>query len=206
MPPESVETPKRRGRPPGSTNKPKFSGRPERSKGPVPKPGDTLPEPEIGKAPKANPASGAWWRVFGPMSPGQARRQLFHIHRAFAKLVRSTYQVREEDLQEAGDTYADLANDVFPILRAIVRIAGPLVLIGALVELWARILNGAPWYQRRREAREAKSRRPETPQWQTAAEEPERATPAEPEPETHAAPGPPPRRPLPIAITSRRVG
>jgi len=145
------------------------------------------------------------------MSPAQARRQLWHLSRATAKLVRSTTIIEEEDLQEAGDTYADLANDVWPILRAIVRLVAPIVLAGSLIDIWAKILDGAPWYQERKAKRQAKAAAaagaPE-PELQDPDRAAGRRDPRTPEPERAQEPDAPPvmARPLPVAVASRRVG
>jgi hypothetical protein len=109
---------------------------------------------------KSNPLgarlSGVWGRVGEPLGAGEARRGLLHVHVTAAKLLRSEVELQESDFDDAGDAFADVANKMFPPLRLVLRAAVPLVLIGALIGIWSKILRETPWWQNWRAERRAR--------------------------------------------------
>jgi hypothetical protein len=90
------------------------------------------------------------------LSPGEARRSLFHGHVGAARVLRSQVDLQESDFDEMGDAFADVSRWV-PKLRLVLRFFAPLILIGALIAVWANILGHTPWVLRWR-ARRAERR------------------------------------------------
>lgn len=115
------------------------------------------PAPERDSPPRSNPfagvrsAAGSWAKKMAePVGPTEARRQLWHIHMGFARILRSTADLAEDDFNEAGQAFEEMANHWpgFEYLRLALRLGAPLILIGALWMIWARILRETPWVQR----------------------------------------------------------
>lgn len=86
-------------------------------------------------------------KVGDPVGPTEARRQLWHIHVGLAKIIRSHAVLVENDFEEAGNAFEEVANRWVPWLRIILRIGAPLILLGALWTIWAHILAETPWLQ-----------------------------------------------------------
>lgn len=140
--PEATEVGRRGpGRPPKNRQAPK---------------GSTAPKSDA----PAKPAPVRVGRVGEPMGVGEARRALHHGHVAAARVLRSKADLHEADFDEMGDAFADIANHMFPALRLALRGIAPLILLGALIAVWARILGETPWLEQAWAARkERKARR-----------------------------------------------
>jgi hypothetical protein len=82
-----------------------------------------------------------------PLGEREATDQLKYAHVGLAKIMRSEVDLDEldEEFEVAGKNYAYVANHLWTPLRLIVRFVAPLVLLGALVAIWAAILSETPW-------------------------------------------------------------
>jgi hypothetical protein len=95
-----------------------------------------------------------WTKKAGePVGPIEAKRQLWHMHVAFARIIRSQVDFQEHEFEEAGGAFEEVANHWFPWLRIIVRIGAPLLLLGALIQIWTRMMQETPWWQEWRDRR-----------------------------------------------------
>jgi hypothetical protein len=106
--------------------------------------------------PNANPFQGvrsrfgSWAKKLAePIGVTEARRQLWHIHVGAARVLRSEAELGEDDFEEAAVAFEEMANQWpgFEVLRLVLRLAAPLILIGALWMVWAHILRETPWLQ-----------------------------------------------------------
>ena len=102
---------------------------------------------------KGNPLGINWGNKVGEtLGVDETRRQLYHAHVAVARMVRSQADLGdlEEEFDAAAEAYADVANHILPPMRYLPRIIAPLVLVGALIAIWAVIVAETPWVQRLR--------------------------------------------------------
>jgi hypothetical protein len=81
-------------------------------------------------------------RAGEPLSPAEARRQLYHSHVALAKALGSSKELRESDFETQGDALADMSNHIFPAARLVVRAVTPMVFIGAEIGILGEIIDG----------------------------------------------------------------
>jgi len=114
-----------------------------------------------------------------PLGEREATDQLKYAHVGIAKILRSEIDLDEldEEFEVAGKNYAYTANHVWTPLRIIIRFVAPLVLLGALVAIWAAIISETPWVHgiRRWWTRRGEE---EQEQEQVAAAEPQTPPPA----------------------------
>jgi len=82
-----------------------------------------------------------------PISEREATDQLKYAHVGIAKILRSEADLDEldEEFEVAGKNYAYVANHLWTPLRVIIRFVAPLVLLGALVAIWAVMIAETPW-------------------------------------------------------------
>jgi len=82
-----------------------------------------------------------------PLGEREATDQLKYAHVGVAKIMRSTIDLDEldDEFEVAGKNYAYVANHLWTPLRLIIRFVAPLVLLGALVAIWAAIISETPW-------------------------------------------------------------
>jgi len=82
-----------------------------------------------------------------PLGEREATDQLKYAHVGVAKIMRSSIDLDEldEEFEVAGKNYAYVANHLWTPLRLIIRFVAPLVLLGALVAIWAAIISETPW-------------------------------------------------------------
>jgi hypothetical protein len=102
-----------------------------------------------------------------PLSPGEARRALYHGHIALAGILTSSAfdqvtahrqggELTERDFETAGDALADVSNHLFPQARLVLRAIAPLTLIGSEARIMTRIFEEVPpdaWWRRGRRQR-----------------------------------------------------
>lgn len=95
-----------------------------------------------------------------PLSPNEAKRQIFHGVTGLSKIVGSDVELRPDDpdIETAGESLADLSKVVWPV-RLLIKAIVPLVLVGAFWSIGARIIQGTPWWQRRQEKKREKEER-----------------------------------------------
>jgi hypothetical protein len=95
-----------------------------------------------------------------PLSPNEAKRQLYHGFTGLSKVVGSDVELHPDDpdIETAGESLADLSKVVWPV-RLLIKAIVPLVLVGALWGVSARIIRGTPWWQRRQEKKRDKEER-----------------------------------------------
>jgi hypothetical protein len=118
--------------------------------------GSTVPSREAGPKPAGRPAG----KLLEPLSFAEARKGLHAAHVGAAKLIGSGVELPESDFDTMGDAFKQVA-DRFVAIRIVLRVVAPLVLVGALVEVWRRILAETPWWQRLREGLSERQRRQE---------------------------------------------
>jgi hypothetical protein len=116
--------------------------------------GSTIPPREAGPRPAGREAG----KLLEPLSGAEARRGVAGFHRGAAKLIGSKVDFQDADFDQAGDALKDVA-DRIPAIRLVLRIVAPVILVGALVEIWRRILAETPWWQRLREGVSDRQRR-----------------------------------------------
>jgi hypothetical protein len=90
--------------------------------------------------------------LIGPMGTGEARRTLYRATVGVSRVIGSQADWHEDEFDEAGDAFADIANHFWP-LRLFLRILAPLILFGALVIIGRKMLSETPWWQARQARR-----------------------------------------------------
>jgi hypothetical protein len=82
-----------------------------------------------------------------PIGEREATDQLKYAHVGIAKILRSEVDLDEldDEFEVAGKNYAYVANHLWTPLRVIIRFVAPLVLLGALVVIWAAMIAETPW-------------------------------------------------------------
>lgn len=152
------------------------------------RPGRT-PGANAGNPLRFSPAEG----LGDPLTPAEATRNIKAAHLALIKIVRS--RVRVDDLDEefttAGQSYSDVANHMLPWLRILPRLIAPLILVGALLAIWAAILLETPWLQAWRERRRGERQQRELERQMEAAAAAEGSSPSPPSPPPSPASRPP---------------
>lgn len=106
------------------------------------KPRGTAKGSAVPRSEKGAKALSGFGRVGEPLSPGEARRALYHSHVALAGGLGSNIQLRETDFETQGDALADMSNHLFPAARLLLRATSPLVFIGAEVGILREIIEG----------------------------------------------------------------
>lgn len=161
--------------------------------------GSTVPGREAGPSKPAGREAG---KLLDPLSYNEARKGLYAAHRGAARLLGSQVQLEASDFDEMGDAFKDIA-DRFPGIRILLRVVAPLILVGALFEVWRRILAETSWWQRLRERQRSQQEENEAAlaRAQAAAPTTARAQASPATPQTRPA-GAPPSTEHPVQVAA----